>query len=135
MDYPKLRYSHLDFNIWKSTSLIKDPTLGTLIETSKREVRRNLSISHNLCKQIDQKLGRFILRGHITMGRLKMEQLCHPVKKGGLGLFNTERKAKALNSLVNKSVMDRGHRMTLNAAGGVTEYGKCLETGKRQNPQ
>ena len=30
------------------------------------------------------------------MGRLKLEQLCHPVTKGGLGLFNTERKAKAL---------------------------------------
>ena len=30
------------------------------------------------------------------MGRLKLEQLCHPVKKGGLGLFNTERKAKSL---------------------------------------
>ena len=24
--------------------------------------------------------------------------------------------------------------MTLNTVGGVTEYGKCLETGKRQNP-
>ena len=30
------------------------------------------------------------------MGRLKLEQLCHPVSKGGLGLFNTERKARAL---------------------------------------
>ena len=30
------------------------------------------------------------------MGRLKLDQLCHPVTKGGLGLFNTERKAKAL---------------------------------------
>ena len=47
-------------------------------------------------KQIDQELGRFIFRGRITMGRLKMEQLCHPVTEGGLGLFNTERKAKAL---------------------------------------
>ena len=47
-------------------------------------------------KQIDQELSRFIFKGRITMGRLKLEQLCHPATKGGLGLFNTERKAKSL---------------------------------------
>lgn len=55
-----------------------------------------LPLPASVCKQIDQELGRFIFRGRITMGRLKLEQLCHPVTKGGLGLFNTERKAKAL---------------------------------------
>ena len=55
-----------------------------------------LPLPASFCKQIDQELGRFIFRGRITMGRLKLEQLCHPVTKGGLGLFNTERKAKAL---------------------------------------
>ena len=55
-----------------------------------------LPLPSSFCKQIDQELGRFIFRGRITMGRLKLEQLCHPVTKGGLGLFNTERKAKAL---------------------------------------
>ena len=55
-----------------------------------------LPLPAGFCKQIDQELGRFIFRGRITMGRLKLEQLCHPVKKGGLGLFNTERKAKSL---------------------------------------
>ena len=55
-----------------------------------------LPLPASFCKQIDQELGRFIFRGRITMGRLKLEQLCHPVTKGGLGLLNTERKAKAL---------------------------------------
>ena len=55
-----------------------------------------LPLPASYCKQIDQELGRFIFRGRITMGRLKLDQLCHPVTKGGLGLFNTERKAKAL---------------------------------------
>ena len=55
-----------------------------------------LPLPASFCKQIDQELGRFIFRGRITMGRLKLEQLCHQVTKGGLGLFNTERKAKAL---------------------------------------
>ena len=55
-----------------------------------------LPVPASFRKQIDQELGRFIFRGRITMGRLKLEQLCHPVSKGGLGLFNTERKAKAL---------------------------------------
>ena len=57
-----------------------------------------LPLPASFCKQIDQELGRFIFRGRITMGRLKLEQLCHPVAKGGLGMFNTERKAKALFS-------------------------------------
>ena len=26
-----------------------------------------------------------------------------------------------------KSITNRGHRITLNTAGGFTEYGKCLE--------
>ena len=47
-------------------------------------------------KQIDQELSRFIFRGKITMGKLKLEQLSHPVTKGGLALFNTEKKAKSL---------------------------------------
>ena len=55
-----------------------------------------LPLPASFCKQIDQELGRFIFRGRITMGRLKLEQLCHPVTKGGMGLFNTERKAKSL---------------------------------------
>ena len=55
-----------------------------------------LPLPASFCKQIDQELGRFIFKGRITKGRLKLEQLCHPVTKGGLGLFNTERKAKAL---------------------------------------
>ena len=34
----------------------------------------------------------------------------------------------------SKTVTYRGHRTTLNMAGGVIEYGKCLETEKQQNP-
>ena len=34
----------------------------------------------------------------------------------------------------SKTVTYRGHRTTLNMAGGGIEYGKCLETEKQQNP-
>ena len=47
-------------------------------------------------KQIDSELGRFITKGRITMGRLKLPELCHPMEEGGLGLWDTGRKAKAL---------------------------------------
>ena len=41
------------------------------------------------------------------MGRLKMEQLCHPVTMGGLGLFNTERKAKSLFTRQTSRMLSR----------------------------
>ena len=73
-------------------------------------------------KQIDQELGRFIFRGRITMGRLKMEQLCHPVTKGGLGLFNTERKAKALFTRQTSRMLSRKRTIGTSPTGAAPPW-------------
>ena len=47
-------------------------------------------------KQMNTEVSRFIFKGRITMGRLHLTELCHPVKAGGLGLVDIQRKADAL---------------------------------------
>ena len=47
-------------------------------------------------KQIDSEISRFLFRGRITMGRLTLAELSHPVREGGLGMTDTQRKADSL---------------------------------------
>ena len=47
-------------------------------------------------KQINTEVSRFLFRGRLTMGRLTLAELCHPVKAGGLGMVDTQRKADTL---------------------------------------
>ena len=58
-------------------------------------------------KQIDTELGRFIFHSRITMGRLKLEELCHPVRDGGMGLWDTARKAEALLTTQTLRMVER----------------------------
>ena len=47
-------------------------------------------------QQMNSEISRFIFKGRITMGRLTLAELCHPVKAGGLGLVDIQKKADTL---------------------------------------
>lgn len=47
-------------------------------------------------KQINSEISRFIFKGRVTMGRLSLAELSHPVEAGGLGLVDIQKKADTL---------------------------------------
>ena len=55
-----------------------------------------LPLPPKYAKQFDIEVRRFLFRGKITMGKLKLEELSNPTDKGGLGLVDVTRKCAAL---------------------------------------
>ena len=85
---------------WSSRNL---PTLQQRVQVLNMYITSRITyhalvlpLSPKYAKQFEIEVRRFLFRGKITMGKLKLEELSNPTEKGGLGLIDIRRKSAAL---------------------------------------
>ena len=86
--------------LWSSRSL---PTLHQRATAINTYMTNKLSYHASVLPlpkkyqlQLETQVRRFLFRGMIIMGKLKLEELAHPVSEGGIGLVNIQRKCSSL---------------------------------------
>jgi hypothetical protein len=66
-----------------------------------------LPLPNSFCLEIDKLIRQFLYHDKVMMGKVKLLELCNRLGEGGLGLWDTYRKAAALFLHQSCRVLDR----------------------------